>query len=172
MVTHAVAPGEFLDTIFEALAPGGHLYLYNEMDETEFLGTKRSMFRTLNPFHMQVFNGASLSRALASRGFEVVFLGHSDRIHMLCLARKTSPSQMPIEQSELKRRLKQYRTARDISILGLPVERRGPFASEWDAVVERSLISGAAKMDERGRLKIAGQRREEADERWESDADV
>ena len=57
LVTHAVRPGETLATIRQRLAPGGHLYLYNEPDEADFLETGKSIFNTLNAFHLQTFDG-------------------------------------------------------------------------------------------------------------------
>ncbi len=159
MLTHSVKPGDYLDTISAALAPGGHLYLYNEMDEAEFLGETRSMFNVFNPFHLQIFSPMSLTRALAARGFEVVFLGHTDRIHMMCLARKAAPVQPTIPKGELKKRQRQYAAARDLSILALPDDRRAVFSAEWDQVVERAVLSGMATVDERGRIQFRRARR-------------
>ncbi len=163
MLTHSLTPGDFLDTISSALAPGGHLYLYNEMDEGEYLGTSRSMFQAMNPFHMQLFNADTLQRALAARGFETVFLSHSDRIHLMCLARKATPSSASMSDRERKRRLREYATARDVSIIGLPRSRRDLFAGEWDSVVERAVVSGVATLDERGRAQVSRVRRKGGD---------
>ena len=68
MMTHAVHPLEFLDLVRERLAPGGHLYLYNEPDDAEFLNHGQSMINTLNPFHLQAFDRESLLRGLAAAG--------------------------------------------------------------------------------------------------------
>ena len=163
MLTHSLAPGAFLDTVSAALAPGGHLYLYNEMDEGEYLGSSRSMFQAMNPFHMQLFNTATLQRALAARGFETVFVGHGDRIHLMCLARKAAPVATAMPDRERKRRLREYATARDVSILGVPRHRRAPFAGEWDQVVERSVLSGVATLDEQGRPQLSRVRRKGGD---------
>ena len=159
MLTHTVRPGDFLDRVGAALAPGGHLYLYNEMDEIECLSDTKSMFGVLNPFHMQILSSASLSRALAARGFEVVFLGHTDRIHLMCLARKTRPTPAAMPEPERKRRLRQYAAARDVSILGLPEQRRAPFAAEWNQIVERAVMSGIVTLDERGRVQFVDRKR-------------
>lgn len=163
MLTHSVKPGDYLDTISAALAPGGYLYLYNEMDEAEFLGETRSMFSVFNPFHLQIFSPMSLTRALAARGFEVVFLGHTDRIHMMCLARKAAPVQLTMPKGELKKRARQYTAARDLSILALPEQRRATFAAEWDQIVERAVLSGMATVDARGRIQFSGARRKSKD---------
>jgi hypothetical protein len=154
MLTHAVAPGDFLDVVKAALAPGGHLYLYNEMDEVEFLADSKSIFRVMNPFHMQVFTPASLTRALAARGFETVFLGHTDRIQMMCLARAAAPAAVAMPKDERKRRLRRYSAARDFAILSLPDKKRELFVDEWPAIVERSVLAGTATLDERGRVQL------------------
>lgn len=172
MLTHTVTPADFLDTVSAALAPGGHLYLYNEMDDAEFLSQTKSMFQAMNPFHMQILSPPSLVRALGARGFEVVFLTHTDRVHMVCLARKSSPVVSPMPEAERKRRLRQYRVARDVSILGLPDDRREIFAAEWDQVIERAVLSGLATLDERGRLQFAGKRRTSHDPEPADDSDV
>src|SRR6185295_14749122 len=73
MFTHAVHPREFLATVRDRLRPGGHLYLYSEFVEAEFLDQSQSMFNTMNPFHMQTFNTPSALRALDANGFSTVF---------------------------------------------------------------------------------------------------
>ena len=83
LLTHAVRPKETLATIRQRLSPGGHLYLYNEPDEADFLETGKSIFNTLNAFHLQTFDGAALARALQSAGFEPVYIGHH---HDNCVA--------------------------------------------------------------------------------------
>ena len=42
--------------------PGGHLYLYNEIDDSEFLDGGQSMIATMNPLHMQAADRPSLVR--------------------------------------------------------------------------------------------------------------
>jgi len=163
MLTHSITPGDFLDRVWESLAPGGHLYLYNEMDEVEYLSDRKSMFQAMNPFHMQLLSPPSLVRALGARGFDVKFLAHSDRIHIVCLARKTTPAPAAMPEAERKRRLRQYAAARDVSILGLPDDRRGLFAGEWDAVVERAVVAGVATLDERGRIQFRDGRKKQDD---------
>lgn len=142
------------------------------MDEVEFLSETKSMFQVMNPFHMQILNLASLMRALGARGFAVEFLAHSDRIRMVCLARKSDPVAAAMPGAERKRRLRQYRVARDVSILGLPDDRRELFAAEWDQIVERAVLSGVATLDERGRLKLMGERRRGRDADPEGDTDT
>ena len=77
MITHAVRPRDYLDLVRERLAPGGHLYLYNEPDDAEFLEQGQSMINTLNPFHLQAFDRDSLLRGLGAAGSST--LGLRDR---------------------------------------------------------------------------------------------
>ena len=62
--------------------------------------------------------------------------------------------------------------ASDVSILGLPDDRRQVFASEWDEIVERAVLSGVVTLDERGRLKFRGARRGGRDREPEGDGDA
>lgn len=157
MITHAVAPSAFLQAIASRLAPGGHLYLYNEPDDGEFLSLQQSMFAVLNPFHLQTFDRESLVRLLAANGFETAFVSHTDQ-NFVCLARRSAEIRMlPMTAANLEERLQAYRVARDASILRLPEEARGRFAAEWSAVVERAVVAGNASVDERGRV-IVGRR--------------
>jgi SAM-dependent methyltransferase len=164
MFTHSVRPRAFFDTVRDRLNPGGHLYLYNEPDEQDFLEDGKSMFNSLNAFHLQTFNGASLARALEATGFETVFVTHHGG-NLIALGRKTSTLQpwrrMPDEERE--RRTHAYQKARDIAILRLPDRLRGHFAAEWDAVVERAVSTGLADFDERGRLRLVKSDREAGD---------
>ena len=73
MLTHAIRPQAFLATVRERLTPGGHLYVFNEPMEGEFLDRGKSMFNTLNPFHLQTFNEGSAVRALEANGFRLKF---------------------------------------------------------------------------------------------------
>ncbi len=53
MFNHAVRLERFLAEVRTALKPGGHLYLYNEIDDSEFLKSGQSMIATMNPLHLQ-----------------------------------------------------------------------------------------------------------------------
>jgi hypothetical protein len=66
MFTHAVRPREFFLEVRRRLNPGGHVYLYNEPDERDFLHDGKSIINTLNAFHLQTFDNASLVRALGA----------------------------------------------------------------------------------------------------------
>ena len=88
MFTHAVHPRDFLATVRDHLRPGGHLYLYSEFVEAEFLDQSQSMFNTMNPFHMQTFNTPSAVRALEANGFSTVFCTMVEG-HLAVLARRS-----------------------------------------------------------------------------------
>ncbi len=155
LVTHAVHPREALAAIRQRLASGGHLYLYNEPDEGDFLENGKSIFNTLNAFHLQTFDGASLARALQSAGFEPVYIGHHHD-NCIALARVAADAAAwdPISKKELARRVAKYEQARDLGILSLPDRLKGRFASEWDAVVQRAFAAKTIDFDGDGNLRI------------------
>jgi SAM-dependent methyltransferase len=156
MLTHAVRPKEFLATVRSRLTPGGHLYLYGEPMEAEFLERGKSMFNTLNPFHLQTFNQASAIRALEANGFKVIFCTVRDDL-FLALAQAADPPRDDWERmpdTERMRRRSAYRVANDTAILRVPERLRAPFAKGWDAVVERALASGVATRARDGRIRV------------------
>ena len=155
LLTHAVRPGETLATIRQRLSPGGHLYLYNEPDEADFLETGKSIFNTLNAFHLQTFDGAALARALQSAGFEPVYIGHH---HDNCIAlARVAPDGAawdPISKKELARRVGQIRAV---------TRSRHPVASRAAARRVRLRVGcgGAARL--RGEVDRLRRRRESQD---------
>lgn len=155
LLTHAVHPCQALSTIRQRLAPGGHLYLYNEPDESDFLDSGKSIFNTLNAFHLQTFDGAALARALQSAGFEPVYIGHHHD-NCIALARVAADTGAwdPIPKKELARRVAKYTRARDLGIISLPDRVRGVFAHEWDAVVQRAFAAKTIDFDADGNLRI------------------
>jgi SAM-dependent methyltransferase len=156
MLTHAVRPRAFLATVRERLNPGGYLYVYQEPLEGEFLERGKSMFNTLNPFHLQTFNQPSAVRALEANGFTIVFCTARDDLFLAIAQRKaTVDNDWPrMSDSERSRRRSAYRVANDTAILRVPAHLRAPFASEWDAVVERSLAAGLAMRAKDGQIKV------------------
>jgi SAM-dependent methyltransferase len=156
MLTHSVRPADFFATIRTRLKPGGHVYLYNEPDDAEFLSGQQSMLATLNPLHMQAFDHKSLRRGLAASGFEVVFQKRRNVNHM-CLARLSESPWAPMSELERKGRIKAYRKARDRAILGMREELRPRFAAEWSAIVERGVAEGVVEFDANGRLRLVAQ---------------
>jgi SAM-dependent methyltransferase len=156
MLTHSVRPNEFLASVRNRLTPGGHLYLYNEPMEGEFLDRGKSMFNTLNPFHLQTFNQASAVRALEANGFHVIFCSVRDDLFLALAQAVDSPGDRweRMGDSERSRRRSAYRVANDAAILRVPDHLRAPFAKDWDAVVARSLASGIATRSKDGRIRV------------------
>jgi SAM-dependent methyltransferase len=155
MLTHAVRPRDFLAAVRERLRPGGHLYLYNEPDDAEYLSEGKSMFSTLNAFHLQTFDGKSLVRGLAANGFSVTFLTRFGG-HFMCLARMDDDPgrRISIEPRELERRRNLYRQARDTAIVLVPLRLRARVAALWEGAVERALAAGTAEIGERGDVRV------------------
>jgi SAM-dependent methyltransferase len=156
MLTHSVRPKEFLATVHDRLTPGGHLYLYGEPMEGEFLDRGKSMFNTLNPFHLQTFNEASAVRALEANGFKVLFCNVRDDLFLALAQAVESPGDgwQRMGDSERSRRRWAYRVANDTAILRVPEHLRAPFTNDWDAIVERSLASGIATRSKDGRIRV------------------
>jgi SAM-dependent methyltransferase len=155
MFTHAIRPAEFLRLAHERLAPGGHLYLYNEPNDAEFLDHHESMFKVLNAFHFQAFDPEALQRALCRHGFEMTFV-KSDPGGVIVLAAKSERQVLfvPMTASECETRISRYRVARDLAILRIPARLRPLFADEWDQVVERALLTGIATLTPDGHLRV------------------
>ncbi|MBI4886457.1 MAG: methyltransferase domain-containing protein [Acidobacteria bacterium] len=155
MLTHALDPRGFLAEARRRLAPGGHLYLYNEPDDAEFLAGAASMINTLNPFHMQTFDRRSLTRVLAAGGFEPVFTGRHHG-HVIFLGRALDgPRQPSMSLDERSARVAAYLKARDLAILRVPDAQRWRYRDEWEAIVARAVAAGVAGFDEQARLHPA-----------------
>jgi len=154
VMTHAVRPAALLASLRERMAPGGHLYLYNEPDEADFLDTGKSMFKTLNPFHLQTFDAASLARALEAAGFRTVF-STKYQGNLVVLAQLDGPREPEAPSSKMRaKRLDRYAAARDRSILMLPPALRGHFREEWESVLARAFDTGLVTLDEKGALRL------------------
>jgi SAM-dependent methyltransferase len=157
MFNHAVRLDQFIAQVRAALKPGGHLYIYNEIDDSEFLKSGQSMIATMNPLHLQACDRPSLVRALASSGFEPVFVKGRDKRN-LCLMRKVeAPDRTRIPPADLERRIDLYRRARDRAVLRAPEGLRARFADVWSVTVERAVASGVARFDDEGQLRIVKQ---------------
>ena len=158
--THALRPGDLLATLHDRLTPGGHLYLYNESKDGEFLDHHESMFKVLNPFHFQAFDRDSLLRALRHHGFEPVLVAQD-----VVLARRVErPSgRAPMSETDRTARLARYRAARDVSVLRLPLRLRAAFAGEWEDIVARAHAEKLAELTPDGRLRVLRERETRAD---------
>jgi 2-polyprenyl-3-methyl-5-hydroxy-6-metoxy-1,4-benzoquinol methylase len=158
MVTHAVRPRDFLACVRRHLRPNGYLYLYNEPDDAEYLLDGKSMFNTLNAFHLQAFDGRSLTRALAANGFTVKILTRQDG-HFMCLCEESgAASWEPMGAQELERRRARYLQARDAAILMMPPHARSLAGAEWDLAVDRAFSAGLAYVREDGAVRFRRRR--------------
>jgi len=156
LLTHAVRPAEALAVIREKLQPGGHLYLYNEPDEADFLDTGKSIFNTLNAFHLQTFDAPSLARTLQAAGFDPIFVGHHQG-NCVALARVASGPWESLSGKDRSKRLARYALARDRGILMLPEPLRARFGGEWDGLVERAFAAKLVDFDGDGQLRLVKQ---------------
>ena len=151
MFTHALRPRDFFGELRRKLKPGGHIYLYNEPDDAEFLAGNQSMFATLNPLHMQAFDQASFVRALAANGFETVFIKGRNLHHLVPGAAGVVAAAMaPMTAAERDARVDAYRQACDRAVLGVESRCGRAWPAEWPAAVERAVAAGVAEYDERG----------------------
>lgn len=155
MITHAVRVSDFLAVIRAKLKPGGHLYLHNEPDDSEFLKGTQSMLATLNPLHLQAFDQASLVRALASNGFETTFVKHQKNETLFLLAQAVDTTPVTMSDRECQSRVAAYQQAYDRAVLRVDERTRARLAVEWADVVQHAVATGAAEFDDRGRLRIA-----------------
>jgi SAM-dependent methyltransferase len=155
MFTHAIRPREMLQTLRDRLTDDGSVYLFNEPDEGEFLAQGKSVFNTLNAFHMQAFDAPSLQRALEANGFSVTFMTLYQGAH-ICLARKAERSDAweRIARRSRDRRMHAYRKAQDVAALHLPVFARGRLREPWDTLLARSMESGLAEVNRKGNVKV------------------
>ncbi|MEQ1908690.1 MAG: class I SAM-dependent methyltransferase [Vicinamibacterales bacterium] len=155
ILTHSIRPAEFLREIRRHLKPGGHLYLYNEPEDRQFLTEGKSIIAHLNPLHVQTFDQPALIRGLAANGFEVTFVKERNQNH-LCLARAPGGDVpwVPIAPTKLRARIAAYRRARARAIVKLPEEMRKRIAGEWSGAIEQGLGDGALDFDDKGQLKV------------------
>ena len=153
MLTHAVRPREFFESVRRSLKPGGYIYFYNEPDDAEYLLGNQSMFATLNPLHMQAFDMSSFVRGLAANGLDVVFHRRRNLNH-ISLARLMPTRFVPMPEEERERRRSLYQRARDRAILAIRTELRGRFAEEWPRVLERGVAEGIVEFDAKGTLRL------------------
>jgi len=72
VIEHLPAPGETLERIVQLLAPGGVLWLALPDAGSRLARTMGARWWSVLPTHVQYFTRSSLSRLLASHGFEVL----------------------------------------------------------------------------------------------------
>ena len=154
MLTHIVRVDRFFEQIREHLKVGGHLYLYNELEENAFLANGKSVINTLNALHLQVSDRASLIRLLNANGFKVVFIKLRNSTQ-LCLAQYTDDrTWTPMSPEERDARARAYALARAQAILRAPKALRGRFAAVWEDAVARGVEAGIVGFDDKGRPRL------------------
>jgi SAM-dependent methyltransferase len=154
MFNHAVRLDAFFAAVREALRMGGHLYLYNEIDDSEFLDGGQSMIATMNPLHLQASDRPSLVRALGAAGFEPVFVTGRHKRNVILVRKTDAPQWKPISDADRARRIAAYHRARDRAVLRIPERIRSRFADVWPSTVGRAVASGVARFDDKGDLRI------------------
>ena len=155
MFNHAVRLDCFLATIRGALRPGGHLYLYNEIDDSEFLAAGQSMIATMNPLHLQATDRAALVRAVGAAGFAPIFVAGRHKRNS-CLMQKTEEQSTwrPIGTAALKRRISVYRRARDRAVLRSPERFKDSHPDVWRSTLEQAVASSVARVDQSGQIRL------------------
>jgi 2-polyprenyl-3-methyl-5-hydroxy-6-metoxy-1,4-benzoquinol methylase len=103
--THALAPGDDINTLTDALAPEGRLFLYNENDHDLICTTGSPHFsrKEMISYHKQLLAPDSLARFLAARGLRSQLLGHR-KFTFTMLAWSAPAAFEPIEAAELNAR--------------------------------------------------------------------
>lgn len=166
MLTHAISPKAMLRTLHDRLAPGGHLYVFNEPDERAFLASGKSIFNTMNPFHMQAFDATALRCMLEANGFRVSFIkAHGGSL--MCLASKGefSGQWTRVPETQRRRRRARYRRAQDVASLLLPAYARDRVDEPWDALLARGVAEGLVDVNRKGTIKVREARRGESSPR-------
>ena len=154
MLTHIVRVDRFFEQIRQHLKVGGHLYLYNELEEKAFLANGKSVINTLNALHLQVSDRASLIRLLNANGFEVVFIKLRNS-SQLCLARYTDESHVDTDVAGGAGRTCAGLCSRPHS--GHFAGTKGPpgrFAAVWEDAVARGVEAGIVGFDDKGRPRL------------------
>ena len=155
MLTHAVRARDMLATLRAHLTPGGFVYFYNEPDDAEILVDGKSMFNTLNAFHLQTIDSDALVRAVTANGFSPIFVTHHAGT-IMCVAQATDVSETwpRISQTDLETRRTSYLHARDKAILMLPERERWRVGDEWPLVINRTIETGDTELSPGGKFRI------------------
>ncbi|MEA2150684.1 MAG: hypothetical protein QOD69_2514 [Solirubrobacteraceae bacterium] len=154
MFTHVLDPAAFFATLRSRLRPGGLLLLHAEPNDRHAMDRRKSLFATMNPFHMQAFDPPTLERCLRRFGFEPEYSGKLND-NLLCLARLDPAARFePIAPAELRDRIDGYERWRLFSILSLPESSREPYKREWRDLERTAVERGEAARDKLGRVTV------------------
>jgi SAM-dependent methyltransferase len=154
MLTHALNPERFWESITRAVAPGGWLYLYLENDDAVMFAKLKNLFGEMKCFHFQNFDLASLARVLRFRGFTPTFIRHpkAGKSEMVCLARREPARFEPIAAEALAARRDMYAQWRALSVLSAPVAVRKRYADALDDLQRLVHDGGMVRPNRDGKL--------------------
>jgi SAM-dependent methyltransferase len=95
MLTHSLDPVADLRTLYDALKPGGVLFLYNEVDHFLRFEPKGPFYQwvALNNFHKQLFAPASLEYFLTGSGFSIEARSHRNFFMQFVARREAEPGE-------------------------------------------------------------------------------
>ena len=156
MLTHLVRLDRFFNELRAHLRPGGHLYLYNELDEEFVFASGKSIVNSLNPVHLQTFDRASLMRLLKANGFEVSFIKR--RNGSCSCASRGSPvigSSRPSARTSAIRASPPMRGDVPTRFCARPNRCAADLPTEWAEAVEIGVAAGIARFDDKGVLRVA-----------------
>jgi hypothetical protein len=148
MFTHALLPGELLDTLRARLRPGGALYLHLENDDARMHERRKNLVGELKCFHFQNCDGPTRERCLRARGLvpETIGHAHASKSSLAVLSRAGEPGAFePMSEAEREERIARYARWHDHSILSLPEPARGAFGGRVRGARRRALREGYAQ---------------------------
>ena len=152
MLTHIVRLDRFFSELRAHLRPGGHLYLYNELDEAFVFSSGKSIVNSLNPVHLQTFDRASLMRLLKANGFEVTFIKR--RNGLTAVPREVHRAFASCRRSartSATRASPPTRGAEPTRFCARPNRCAADSPTEWAEAVEIGVAAGIARFDAQGR---------------------
>jgi hypothetical protein len=155
LLVHAVRPERFFQMLRDRVRPGGHVYVYNEPDDAEYLVGTASAIRVLNAFHLQAFDAAALQYAFGVNGFATRFLAHTDGYNFALLAERAAEGAPAVHAvPDVQGRVTAYQQARLSALLRALPESERLVACDWPAVTEQAIACGLAELDSKGRVKL------------------
>lgn len=154
LFTHALDPTELFQKLRSYLAPGGYVFFCHENDDEKLCAKGKNLISELRCFHFQQFDHEAFGRAVASNGFEVLFVrsnreGGKDTT-MVCLAKHSEVATPPASMGadELEKRVAFYRRWFDESVLTLSYGVKSVFADQTATIEERALAGGYATCED------------------------
>lgn len=157
LLVHAVRPERFFQMLRDRVRPGGHVYVYNEPDDSEYLVGTASVIRVLNAFHLQAFDGPTLQHAFALNGFATRFMAHTDGYNLVLLAERVEEAPPPPRApADVRARVTAYQQARLSALIRALPETESLVNCDWAAVTREAVARGLAELDVKGRVRVRG----------------